>query len=270
MKTFLFLLPLLMVLCACSHQIEAGLSEQDAHEIVVTLRESGIDAAAEPEPGPVGKEGALWQVKIRGGGEQIVAAWKVLREHGLPHEKVQGLEAVLKNSGIIPTAMEDKARMTVGLEGDLTRTLRSVPGVVDARVHVVLPANNTMSLDPKDQSSTTAAVLVRYRGERSPLTDDEIRGLVAKGVEGLITTNVAVVQKPATELPLPPQTKVGPLNDAQWTVAGALALSGLSSVGALSMLVVSKRRALRIKTLERQLAQLRGGSNLRLSGDAKA
>jgi type III secretion protein J len=270
MKRFLLLLPWLAILCACSHQIEAGLSEQDAHEIVVTLRESGIDAAAEAEPGAAGKEGVLWQVKIRGGGEQVVAAWKVLREHGLPHEKVQGLEAVLKNSGMIPTAIEDKARMTVGLEGDLTRTLRSVPGVVDARVHVVLPTNNTMLMDPKDQTATTAAVLVRYRGEHSPLTDDEIRGLVAKGVEGLTTSNVAVVQKQAMEKPLPPEPTVGPLNGAQWTVAGALALSGLSGAGALSMLVLSKRRALRIKMLERQLAQVADSNNLRLSGEAKA
>ncbi len=127
MKRFLLLLPLLVFLTACSHTIETGLSEREAQEIVVTLREGGIDAFAEPDSLSK-KENALWQVRIRGGGEKTVTAWKVLREHGLPHEKVEGLEDVFKSSGMIPTATEEKARMVVGLAGELTRTLRSLPG----------------------------------------------------------------------------------------------------------------------------------------------
>ncbi|MBV9155122.1 MAG: hypothetical protein JO097_02600 [Acidobacteriaceae bacterium] len=252
MKRLLLLLPLILLVQACAHKIEMGLSEREAQEIVVTLRENGIDAFAEPDS--LSKKGsASWQVKIRGGGEETVTAWKILREHGLPHENVAGLDDVFKNSGIIPTATEEKARMVVGLAGELTRTLRSLPGVVDARVHVVLPDNSTL-IDEKDKAPTTASVLVRYRGDRPPLTDDEIRGLVAKGVEGLTAENVDVVQKKTNEKPLPPEM-MGPLAMRDWTTIGALALCGITSAGALTTLMVSKRRAFRIKLLERQLAQ---------------
>ena len=263
MKRFLLLLPLLVLFTACSHTIETGLSEREAQEIVVTLREGGIDAFAEPDSTGK-KENSAWQVKIRGGGEKTVAAWKVLREHGLPHEKVEGLEDVFKNAGMIPTATEDKARMVVGLAGELTRTLRSLPGVVDARVHVVLPDNSTL-IDEKDKAATTASVLVRYRGDRPPLTDEEIRGLVAKGVEGLAAENVDVVQKRTNEKPLPPEM-IGPLATHEWTTIAALALCAITGAGALTSLVVSKRRAFRIRLLERQLAQI-SQSNSRLEGN---
>ena len=266
MKRFLLLLPILGILTACSHTIETGLSEREAQEIVVTLREGHIDAFAEPDA-LAKKENALWQVKIRGGNDKTVAAWKILHEHGLPHEKVEGLEEVFKNSGMIPTATEEKARMVVGLAGELMQTLRSLPGVVDARVHVVLPDNSTL-IDQKDKAVTTASVLVRYRGERPPLTDNEIRGIVAKGVEGLAAENVDVVQKQTSEKPLPPEM-AGPLATREWTTIAALALSAVTSVGALTALVINKRRAIRIRLLERQLAQL-SEDNGRLEGNVQA
>ena len=165
---------------------------------------------------------------------------------------------------MIPTAAEEKARMVVGLAGELTRTLRSLPGVVDARVHVVLPDTSSL-IDEKGKAATTTSVLVRYRGDRPPLTDDEIRGLVAKGVEGLAAENVDVVQKKTNEKPLPPEM-VGPLPTQQWTTIAALALAAITSAGALTTLAVSKRRAFRIRLLERQLAQL-SESNSRLEGN---
>ena len=264
MKPLLLLLPLVVLLVGCSHAIETGLSEREAHEIVVTLREGGIDAFAEPDLTGK-KENAAWQVKISGGSEKTVTAWKILREHGLPHEKVEGLDDVFKNSGMIPTATEEKARMVVGLAGELTRTLRSLPGVVDARVHVVLPDNSTL-IDEKDKASTTASVLVRYRGENPPLTDSEIRGLVAKGVEGLAADNVDVVQKRSNEPPLP-NDMMGPLATRNWITIAALTLSAITSVGALTTLVASKRRDFRIKLLERQVAQFSEGTQ-RLEGKA--
>lgn len=265
MKRFALLLPVVLLVASCSHTIETGLSQRDAQEIVVTLREGGIDAFTEADSTGK-KENATWQVRIRGGGDKTVTAWKVLREHGLPHETVNGLEDVFKNSGMIPTATEEKARMVVGLAGELTRTLRSLPGVVDARVHVVLPDNSTL-IDEKDKAATTASVLVRYGGDRPPLTDDEIRGLVAKGVEGLAAENVDVVQKRSNEKPLPGEA-IGPLATRERVTIAALALSAITSAGALTTLVVSKRRSFRIRLLERQLAQV-SGSNSRLEGKSQ-
>jgi type III secretion protein J len=264
MKLFLLLLPMVVFIAACSHTSEAGLSQRDAQEIVVTLREAGINAFAEPESTSK-KDTASWQIKIQGGSDKTVMAWKVLREHGLPHERLEGLDDVFKNSGIIPTATEEKARLVVGLAGELTRTLRSLPGVVDARVHVVLPDNSTL-IDDKDKAVTTASVLVRYRGDHPPLSEDEIRGLVAKGVEGLKPENVDVVQKRSDERPLPADF-IGPFATRQWVTIAALALSAITSAGALTSMAVSRRRSFRIRSLERQLAHM-SGNETRLEGNS--
>jgi len=124
----------------------------------------------------------------------------------------------------------------------------------------VLPDNSTL-IDEKDKAAPTASVLVRYRGDRPPLTDDEIRGLVAKGVEGLAAQNVDVVQKRSSEKPLPGEM-IGPLATQEWVTITALALSAITGAGALTTLIMSKRRSFRIRLLERQLAQISEGSRL--------
>jgi len=266
MKLFVLAVIFFVLLSGCARQIDTGLSEQEAQEIVVTLRESGIDAYAEANM--VGKKdnSTAWEVKMRGGSDTEKEAWKVLHDHGLPREKVKGLDEAFSNAGMIPTASEEKARLLVGLEGDLTRTLRSTPGVVDARVHVVLPDNTTL-IDKKDQSPTTASVLVRYRSEQPPLSDEEIRGIVAMGVEGLAEDKVRVVQKKTLEKPLPPQM-LGPLGSREWIMYGALGLAAVASLGAFSMLLLSKRRSLQIASLKRQLAQSSENSKAAAQGSA--
>lgn len=252
MRRTLFLLPIFLLLVGCTRQLDTALSEHEAQELVVTLRENGISAYTEIESTGK-KDSPTWQVRVPGNNDQVAAAWNVLRAHGLPREKVPGLNQVFANVGLIPTAGEEKARLLVGLAGELTQTLRSLPGVVDARVHVVLPDNSPL-LDKKDQNPTTASVLVRYRGDHSPLKDEEIRALVAKGVEGLSADNVAVILKPVEDKPLPP-SRLGPFATNEWITLAALALSGVTGIGALAMVVVSKQRGLRIQRLERLLAR---------------
>jgi type III secretion protein J len=210
--------------------------------------------AAEADAKGKKTDGANWHVTLFGTGEHVVNAWKILRENGLPREKVPDLEGVFSKPGLIPTAGEEKARMLVGTKGELIKTLRSVSGVLDAHVNIVIPEAAAV-VDKKDQNQPTASVLVRYRGSKEPLSDDQIRGLVAKGVEGLSPENVNVVQKQEQIKPLP-ETLLGPFSLGDWTTMASLAFSGVASLGALSMMVVSKRRAYQIKSLEQRLAQL--------------
>ena len=241
---------LLFVLAACSRKLATGLNERDAQEIVVTLREHGIDSATEIEPGSK-KEGAAWQVNVRGGSDKAVEAWNVLRENRLPRKRERGLEAVFSNSGLIPTAGEEKARLMLALAGELTNTLDSINGVVDAHVSVVVPDNSPL-LDKSQQNPPTASVLVRYQGSQPPLTEAEIKGLVAKGVEGLTADNVSVVWKRVVDKPLPPRS-YGPLLANEWIVLCSLTFAGFTSVGSLMLVFVSRRRKAQIQKLEREI-----------------
>ena len=105
MNKTLYFFPLflfaIVFLSGCSRQLETGLTEQDAHQIVVVLRENGISAETVMESGQK-KDGSSWQVSVRGQNDAVIRAWKILRENGLPREKVKGLDDVFANSGMIP------------------------------------------------------------------------------------------------------------------------------------------------------------------------
>jgi type III secretion protein J len=251
MRRLIYLMPIVM-LAGCAHPLESGLSERDAQEVVVTLRQHGIDAVTKLDAGD--KKGSTWDVEVKGGSDTVVEAWNVLRENGLPRDKEPGLEEVFANSGMIPTAGEEKARLLVGLSGQLARTLRSIAGVVDAHVNVVLPDDNPL-LDKSQQLPATASVLLQYQGDQPPLKEDEVKSLVAKGVQGLNPTQVSVVMKRVSDKQLPRRT-FGPLLEQEWTVIAALTLSAITGLGALVLVFVSQKRKHVIKQLELQLKRV--------------
>jgi type III secretion protein J len=250
MKHLLWILPVFL-LAGCAKQLESGLTERDAQEIVVTLEEHGIDASTQLDPG-VQKGPATWHVSLKGTSSNLVEAWKILRENGLPREQDHGLEQVFANSGMIPTASEEKARLIVGLSGQLTRTLKSLHDVVDAHVQVVLPDNNPL-LDKAQQTPPSASVLLTYH-LAPPLTEQDIKNLVAKGIEGLTPDNVSVVMKQVEVKRLPSRT-YGPFLASEWIVLAAFGAAAVSGLASLSLIFVSRRHKSVIRRLEKELAQ---------------
>jgi type III secretion protein J len=247
----LVVLVLTIFLSGCvTHSLRTGLSEGDAQEIVVLLNENGIEASAVKAAGE--KKGEeKWSVVIRGGDQNLARAWRVLEENGLPREKDKGLEDVFASSGMIPTATEEKARLLVGISGEINRTLRSVAGVVDAHVLVVLPESSPL-LDKTERVPPTASVLIKYRGNDLPLSEEDVKKLVARAVEGLQPENVAVVYKK-----IEPKHAVNrnliPLLGNQEFLLASLALLAVSSIGCLTLVAKSRWQRSKIETLQRQL-----------------
>jgi type III secretion protein J len=251
----LALIACLLPLCGClSRDLQSGLSEQDAQEIVVVLKQNGLDAYPVRESGADRDSAPAWTVKVKGGSRNLLAAWQIIQDNGLPRQKVKGLEEVFASKGMIPTAGEEKARMLLALSGELTRTLKSVAGVVDARVQVVLPENSPL-VDRSQWSPPTASVLVKHRG-LAPLSEDEVKSLVARGVEGLQPANVAVVYKKVNAAPPPSRDIMWYLSDA-YIVAGALVLAIVTSVGTLAVVFRSRRQKAAIASLRRDLEEAR-------------
>jgi type III secretory pathway lipoprotein EscJ len=120
---------------------------------------------------------------------------------------------------------------------------------------VVLPENSPL-LDKAQWSPTTASVLIKHRGSAPPLTEDEVKSLVARGVEGLQPENVAVVFKRINVTPAPNRDVGWYLSDA-YVVAGSLTLSVLMSVGALFLVVRIRRQTATISKLRREIEGLR-------------
>jgi type III secretion protein J len=246
------LLALALVLPGCmSHEVASGLGEQDAQEIVVVLKENGLDAGAVRSAATDRDAGPSWTVSVRGGAQNTVLAWRVLEESGLPRQKVKGLEEVFSSTGMIPTASEEKARLLMALSGELGRTLKSVQGVVDARVQIVLPDNSPL-LDRSQWSPPTTSVLIKYRGSQYPLTQEEVKNLVSRGVEGLQPDNVAVVFKRIEPVRMPSNGPLWPLSD-QYVVIAAFALMLLASLGSLLLIFRLRRVNAAIRGLEAQI-----------------
>lgn len=246
---------LAMSFCGCaSREIASGLDESDAQEIAVVLKENGLEARAERVAAQDRNGAATWTVNLKGGSDTAVLAWRVLQENGLPRQKVKGLEEVFSTTGMIPTASEEKARLLMALSGELSRTLKSVQRIVDARVQIVLPENSP--LIPNDQRNpTTASVLIKYRGAQLPLSEDEVKRLVARGIEGLNPDSVGVVFKRSDPVRLPPKESKSPLGERQVVVA-SLGLMLLTSLAALVLAFRGSRQRVKIHQLETQLREM--------------
>jgi type III secretion protein J len=254
------LLQLLLVFCSLlllstcvTHELQTDLSEQDAQEIVVLLNEHGIEASAAKGVGE--KKGEeKWSVVVRGGDQNLARAWRVLQENGLPREKDKSLEDVFANSGMIPTATEEKARLLVGISGEINRTLKSVAGIVDARTLVVLPDSSPL-VDKSERVPPTASVLIKYRGQEIPLNEDDVKKLVARAVEGLQPENVAVVYK-KIEPKKAGNRNIIPLLGNQEFLLAALVLLAISSIGCLALVGKSRWQRSKIEKLQQELQEV--------------
>ena len=73
---------------------------------------------------------------------------------------------------------------------DLATTISMIDGVVDARVHVVLPENDPFA---KSAVPSSAAVAIRSRWD-ADLTDaiPQVKGLVKNAIEGLAFEKITV------------------------------------------------------------------------------
>ncbi|HEX4486902.1 MAG TPA: hypothetical protein VH088_11575 [Terriglobales bacterium] len=240
-----------LFLTACmTHELQTELSERDAQEIVVLLNENGIDASASKATGE--KKGEeKWTVAIRGGDQNLARAWRVLQENGLPRQKDKGLDDVFASSGMIPTAGEEKARLLMGISGEISRTLKSVSDVVDAHVLVVMPESNPL-LDKSERMPPTASVLIKYRGASLPLVEEDVKKLVARAVEGLQPENVVVVYKKIEPKQTMDRSLIPMLGNQEFLLA-ALVLLAISSLGCLALAGKARFQRSKIESLEDQL-----------------
>lgn len=253
----LVLIALLLLGSGCfRQQLVTGLSEQEAQEIAVLLRSEGISAV---KSAVIKDQEEVWEVSVRGGEGNLFLASRVLQENGLPRPRTQGLADVFADGGLIPTASQEKAKLILGLSGELTRTLESLPGVIDARVHVVLPDESPL-IKEEQRRPTTASALVKYRGDQLPLSESEVKALLSKGIEGLTGENVAVVFKQIQTTPVN-RSDMDLLIGYPEVTAAAVVVMILTTIVALVLAVRTRRQARHIEVLQLKSA---GGAERQL------
>lgn len=214
-----------MVLAGCSHTIEDALTARDANEVVVVLQAHGVHADRQPS-------GEHWRVEVpRAQARQSLA---ILVHHGLPRRE-QPLPD-LSSGGLVPSAEEERGRRLRSATTSLERTFLAIDGVLDARVHAVLPEPTRRRAEPSP--SGRAAVMLVHRSGMVLPSDDIIRAMVIGSIEGLAPDAVTVVRNERT-LPAPPDLSIVPVGPLLVAEDSARALTILVSTLLVSVLLLA-------------------------------
>lgn len=228
------LLPLalcaLLAGCGDRANLQVGLNDADANEIVTLLNRHGIEAQKVTT-----KEGVTLTLDAA----DISRATTAMQAAGLPRRALSDLGKIFKKDSMISTPLEERARYIHGLSAELESTLQQFDNVISARVHVVLPERIAPG-EPIQPSS--AAVFVKYHG-----TVDEdmmlprIRQLVASSIPGLSgeggRAKVSVVMASSvSSTPVVEWSNVGPFRVQPGSATSlGLTLLGLALAAALAL-----------------------------------
>ena len=230
-----------LLLCAtgCQERIQHGLDERQANELQRVLIERGLDARKVPE---AGKKPA-WAIEVAE--EQASDAVRILAELGLPAPVEDEGCDVFGGGGLVRTPVEEQLCRVRVMEQGLEKTLRTVDGVLLARVHLVVPPPPRPGHAP---APAKASALLRVApGQEGMLqgSREVLRALIAGGVEGLSPEAVSLMVDEVSTRVVAPAPGPSPLARLRALLAVlSLAVTGLS-VGLI--LLVLRLRSLRAR-----------------------
>lgn len=242
---------------ACSVEILHDIDEPQANTTLAVLQQAGV--AAQKHRVASGSK-ASYTIEVPRG--DAPRAWQLLRRHSLPRKQTPGLGEIFgSQSSLVPSQTEQQALLRHALAGELTKTLQSIGGVRDARVHVVLPRRNPLAPPEARQPKPRAAVLLKVAG-KPQLTVTQVQRLVAGSVEGLEASAVEVVLVPAlggkaTTSSTPPTAlaSVGPFRVAAASRGGLLSTLIVGVVLILALALATLVLTLRYRALARVQAE---------------
>lgn len=163
-------------------RLYGGVSTEDLAEITAQLTSSGYKYEIEENGTAIFVEkDKYYDIKM------------ALAAEGLPADNVLGDELWDKTS-FGETDIAQNKKLQRSMEGELTRTIRSLKQIKDARVHLVFSES---SLFLEDASKAKASIKLTTRGNRS-LSKEQIRGisyLVASSVKGLESENISIIDQ---------------------------------------------------------------------------
>jgi len=171
-------------------ELQHGLNEGQANEVLVVLQQSGIEAKKVREEGEI----PTWMIEVPA--KMAEKSWGVMKQHDLPRPPGKGFAETFGKQSLIPTAMEEKALYLQALCSELEETIQSMDGVIMARVHVVLPEEQLVPEENTSDNRPKAAVLIKYRLNAAgevPYREDGVRALVANSIQKLDPKDVVVI-----------------------------------------------------------------------------
>ncbi len=184
------LLLALLALCGCKQQLYSSLSERDANEMIAVLASRGLQADK------VAAEKGDFKIELDR--SDFSAAIEALRNHGLPRAKYASIGEVFKKDGLVTTANAERLRFMYAMSDELSRTLSMIDGVVEARVHPVLPGGDPLT---DKLTPASASVFIKHTPDANlTLLAPAIKDLVVSSIEGLSYDKVSLTFVPASKI----------------------------------------------------------------------
>jgi len=188
MKIRALLVLLSLFVAGCDRaDLYTNLTEREANQMLAVLLEAGIVAQKKS-----GADGVSLMVSE----SQFGRAMSLLEARGLPSDRYTSLGEVFQKEGIVSSPVEERARYIYALSQELGQTIAQIDGVLNARIHVVLPETDMLG---RGANPSSASVSIKHRIDApiEALTPN-IKMLVANSIEGLVYDNVTVVNFPAS------------------------------------------------------------------------
>lgn len=218
MKTLALLLVLMLSGCQGGQEIISNLSESEANEVSVILDSQKIPAEKIIAEAKAGSRGPVtYSVTVKNA--LAAEAMRILVDNRLPRARSAGLGEVYPSdsSSLIPSQIEEKAKFLRAMQGEVENMLKVLPGIVEARIVVVVPDQNVVRDLNAAAPKATASVAVVYNPIDAkgtpPVKAEEIKFLVASSIESLSPAQVTVLMSenvPSTLMGLPKLLKKPP------------------------------------------------------------
>jgi type III secretion protein J len=206
MKNRISFILLPLILFSCKAEILHSVPEEQANEIITVLSEYGIRAEKVSD----GK-GDKTSFNILVDESEYGKSWNILKENGLPREKIKGLSDIYQKQGFISSSIEERALLVQAIKGELEKTLETIDNVVRARVIISIPTSN-QSPFAQGNEKIGASVLLKVK-KNTYINKETVKGILLGAVPSLdkekISVEIVETQKniPTREISM---TYIGP------------------------------------------------------------
>lgn len=166
----------------------ADLDLAESGQIMSKLESMGIDVETRGDGG---------QIYVPS--TQVARLRMMLAESGLPSGGSIGYELFDRTDGLGTSGFVQDINHVRALEGELSRTIKTINGVNTARVHLVLPRRELFS---REKQNASASIFLKMRGAKR-LSKQQVlavQQLVAAAIPGLLTHHITVVDDHGTLL----------------------------------------------------------------------
>lgn len=190
-RSFLFRMLLVamlgLLLVGCREEVYGHLSERDVNAMMLTLLKGGVMAEK--------RVNADNSFSLLVDDSQIALAIELLNANAQPQEPYASMSDIFSGNAMVATPTEERVRYLYGMEQSLAKTLSQIDGVLVARVHVVVPANDPLAVAQKPASTS---VFLKHRADMNmQAIVPSVKDLVVRSVEGLTPEHVSVTLFPS-------------------------------------------------------------------------